>query len=531
MKDCGLEWNEKKCKACFLKSGKFQECDDLVLYDGKKIECLKEGESYKFMGIHQSIKLEKDKLESSLLVTVKQRTHVIWSSGLHDWNKVLATNMYVNGCMVYYFWGCNLRIDFLKEVDRSIRKVMNLCGAKHTNTVNEGLYLSRQKGGRGLKSIETSYKETKIKAVMKIKQNDDLRMKLVNRFFQIHLQTSSYSIFKEAGRYCRGMGLQFECYPESITIRFPGEEDELSTEDGKCVEKFSRKLKVYNTNQCLQAVTSCKWQGVILKSIMEDESLMKGNFFWLANWKWCPTSTISEIMLLLYQTLDTKCYRKHLVAEGASAEVANTLCRLCRNGQESVKHLLSNCGELAKKVYKDRHDTALKCLFFHLLAKFGFIEKVPPWNSPVKIKPLYENEDVAISWDVPEYSGKDGESIKDAARPDGKVVLHREKKIFLVEQTIPWIENRNAKYEFKENKYVEVRTFLKLDNPEYEVDQVTLVMDSFGGFSEHLKINVEKLFSNKVTVMKIIRDMQKSVISSEAHLSRVFKMRTKFGGL
>ena len=115
MKDCGLEWNEKKCKACFLKSGKFQECDDLVLYDGKTIECLEEGESYKFMGIHQSIKLEKDKLESSLLVTVKQRTHVIWSSGLHDWNKVLATNMYVNGCMEYYFWGCNLRIDFLKE--------------------------------------------------------------------------------------------------------------------------------------------------------------------------------------------------------------------------------------------------------------------------------------------------------------------------------------------------------------------------------------------------------------------------------
>ena len=134
----------------------------MVLYNGKKIECLKEGESYKFMGIHQSIKLEKDILESSLLVTVKQRTHVIWSSGLHYWNKVLATNMYVNGCMEYYFWGCNLRIDFLKKVGRSIRKVMNLCGAKHMNTVNEGLYLSRQKGGRGLKSIETSYKETKI---------------------------------------------------------------------------------------------------------------------------------------------------------------------------------------------------------------------------------------------------------------------------------------------------------------------------------------------------------------------------------
>ena len=101
-------------------------------------------------------------------------------------------------------------IDFLKEVDKSI-KDDECVWAKHTNTVNEWLYLSRQKGGRGLKSIETSYKETKIKTAMKLKQNNDARMKLVNRFFQIHLQTCSYSIFKEAGKYCRGMALQFEC--------------------------------------------------------------------------------------------------------------------------------------------------------------------------------------------------------------------------------------------------------------------------------------------------------------------------------
>lgn len=53
----------------------------------------------------------------------------------------------------------------------------------------------------------------------------------------------------------------------------------------------------------------------------------------------------------------------------------------------------------------------------------------------------------------------------------------------------------------------------------------------YGGYSKHLKVNIEKLFIEKVEVMNIIRNMQKSVISSEAHLSRVFKMRTKFSGL
>ena len=180
----------------------FFDCDDVTLNDGMKVKCLEDGETYKFMGIEQSTKLDKDKLESSPAVTVKQRTHVIWHSELYDCNKVLATNIFGNGCIEYYFWACNMRIDFLKEANRSVRKVMYICEGKHTNTVNDGLYLSRKKGGRGLKSVEYLYKDIKIKAAIKVKSNDDPRMKLVNQFNQTHLNTGSYSIFQEGERYC-----------------------------------------------------------------------------------------------------------------------------------------------------------------------------------------------------------------------------------------------------------------------------------------------------------------------------------------
>ena len=59
MADCGLQWNRDKCKGCFLKSGKVEECADLMLNDHTKIECLKMGETYKFMGIYQSTKMDK----------------------------------------------------------------------------------------------------------------------------------------------------------------------------------------------------------------------------------------------------------------------------------------------------------------------------------------------------------------------------------------------------------------------------------------------------------------------------------------
>ena len=230
-------------------------------------------------------------------------------------------------------------------------------------------------------------------------------------------------------------------------------------------------------------------------------------------------------MLLLYQTLGTKCYKKHLGPAGSNVNVTDTICRLCNNGQESVKHLLSNCAELAKKLYIQRHNNVLKCFFFEMLKKLELIEDTPQWFSSVEVKPQYENEKYLVNWDIPEYSGRDGETIRDSARPDGKIVMKEEKKIFLVEQTVPWITNRDEKYELKKEKYNDVQSFLRLENLGSEVDQITLVIDVFGGYSENLCKNIEKVL-NKDETKRVITNMQRTVISSNAHLTRVFKVRT-----
>ena len=206
--------------------------------------------------------------------------------------------------------------------------------------------------------------------------------------------------------------------------------------------KSTQKLKVHNNNQHWQSHLSRKWQKM---------SRVKASFYWLSDWKLCSTSMISELMLLLYQTLDTKCYGKHL---GTDNEVTDNVRSLCKNGQESVKHLLSNCGELVKTVYKVRHDNALKCFFFEVLAKLELIEDAPQCWSQDRVKPQYSNEKYEVSWDIPEYSGRDDETIHDSARPDGKIAMHKEKKIFLLEQMVPWHEIRDAKCDFKEmSKY------------------------------------------------------------------------------
>ena len=123
------------------------------------------------------------------------------------------------------------------------------------------------------------------------------------------------------------------------------------------------------------------------------------------------------------------------------------------------------------------------------------------------------------------YNNNNNNNIRDAARPDGKLIMKKEKKVILIEQTVPWISNRDIKYEFKKNKYLEVQSFLRLQYIGFEIDQVTLVMDVFGGYSGNLRENIEKVLAKEET-QNVINNMQKSVIASEAHLCRVFKVRT-----
>ena len=94
----------------------------------------------------------------------------------------------------------------------------------------------------------------------------------------------------------------------------------------------------------------------------------------------------------------------------------------------------------------------------------------------------------------------------------------------MIEQTVPWVTNRDEKIYFKKEKYQEVQTFLRMENPGYSVDQVTLVMDVFGGYSRNLYDNINKVLSGEEEI--IINNMQKAIIASEAHLCRAFKMRT-----
>ena len=103
-----------------------------------------------------------------------------------------------------------------------------------------------------------------------------------------------------------------------------------------------------------------------------------GCFWWLTEWKSCPTHTTVGKFELYEQLLLTRLYASQKIHTSSEGE---TWCRLCGKVPESVAHILFGCGALTQNKYMDlsRHDSALKVLFYEMLHDLGLIDEVPPW--------------------------------------------------------------------------------------------------------------------------------------------------------
>ena len=70
----------------------------------------------------------------------------------------------------------------LRKIDREARKIIIENGGRHPCGSTSILYLPREEGGRGLRSVEQEYQVTKVKVAVKLYRNDDQAMKMVRKF-------------------------------------------------------------------------------------------------------------------------------------------------------------------------------------------------------------------------------------------------------------------------------------------------------------------------------------------------------------
>ena len=338
MEDVGLAWNPKKCAVVHVRRGVHVSGNSgMILDELARIPSLQDGKQYKFLGVLESV-MQEDKLV--LECTAKeylQRMSVIWTSPLSDHNHVTASNQFALPVLGYLMWTQQWPVMDIQEIDRKARKNVIENGGKHPCGSNAIFYLPRDKGGRGLRSVEMEYKAMKIKSAVRLYCNEDPAIQMVREFEERAEEMGRRSMVKAAFRFAEELGI------------------ELNLEHPRTVKTELRKCQIERLEE---EVGNQQWQGSLVTTRLQDEKLStSGCFWWLTEWKSCPTHTIAGMFELYEQLLPTRfyaCQKTHTSLE------SEAWCRLCGKAPESVAHILSGCGALPQIKYLSRQGTFLR---------------------------------------------------------------------------------------------------------------------------------------------------------------------------
>jgi hypothetical protein len=418
-------------------------------------------------------------------------------------------------------WTERFNLGDLREIDVCIRCVMNDHHAKYKLQANSSLYLPRSKGGRGLRQVEITYKASRIKAAMKILTDHDPEMILVKQFDKRRMENGRSSIVKDAIVYSKDV-FDAEFVPEDNGFLFHyGDPDKReTTNDIQKVSQFLKKKTIQTFEDEMNATT---WQGRTMKVRNEDSALVGQDcYLWNTKWKDCPVEVVNDIHSMILQIVPTLTFEKHR----NKPHLDSTLCRLCGKNVENVQHLLSSCEHFAKTLYIKRHNNILRYIYFNILVKYGIKSTCPSWYSSEKVKPLYENEKISLYWDIPEYLGYDDEDESKVLRPDGKLIIKQQNKMFVLEMSVPWISNREVKFGKKKKKYKDLIASMKILHPQYDIEQVTFIIDSLGGYSESLVHALKTLEFDSNEIKRMLLNIQKIVLTESRNIINRFKQLT-----
>ena len=155
-KDIGMKFGEEKCAFLQIEKGIIKKSAPLNI-NHLTIQPVADGDSYKYLGIDENITyngpLNKEKVSKEYLNRVRK----IWSSELSDFNKVIAHNSFAVPVITPTIGIIDWTIDEIRQVDINTRKLLTMTGSFHPNSDVDRIYMSRAKGGRGLRSIRTLY--------------------------------------------------------------------------------------------------------------------------------------------------------------------------------------------------------------------------------------------------------------------------------------------------------------------------------------------------------------------------------------
>ena len=392
--DIGMEFGLDKCATITLRRGKLEKDSSVQLPDGQEIQQLEESEEYKYLGVLEADDIKHEKMKDKIKEEYIRRLTKLLKSKLNSGNLFQAINTWAVSLYRYGAGIVEWTQEELRQIDRRTRKLITMYQGMHPRSDVDRMYVEREKGGRGLMSIEET-------------------VRYESHSLKKYTEDSDILAIRTAGKIIKSD----------------------SAENSGEYRKHQKKTR------------ADKWRekpmtGQHLRQTKENTAK--------ESWQWLKRGTLkrqteSLIIAAQDQALRTN-YRKAKIEH--TTNIAT--CRLCKEKDETVSHLTSECSKIAQTEYKHRHDKVATAVHWSISKQYE-LPHSEKWYDH-RAEPVMENAKVKLLWDFNIQTDK----VIEARRPDLVLVNKETKECQIIDIAIPGDARVTRKEDEKVEKYKEL---------------------------------------------------------------------------
>lgn len=485
--DIQMEFGLDKCARVFVRKGK-HVTSPVVPSDNSEIKHLEPEDSYKYLGIEESMSIHHKPMKEKVKKEYIRRLRMILKSELSSPNKIKAINSLAVPVLLYTFGVINWTKTDIQGIDRKTRKILTMYSMHHPKADIHRLYISRKEGGRGLMQLELNFEAACTGLYQYLSSQ---RSGLLTAVFQHETKRKGNSVSSTAKRVCQEAGM--ELYLDKVNA------DPVS--DAKTAKEA---LKLILRQRLHQQAVDKPLHGQYLRSLQDHRLDKRASISWL-NSAGLKGPTEGFIIAAQDQAISTNYIKNKIWGENIDPK-----CRLCKQFDETVEHILSGCPMLAKKEYLDRHNKVARYLHW-LLCKQYDMEAPGKWyeHTPENV---VSSENVVLIWDT----GVQTDNSIPSNRPDIIIKNKLERTCMLIDVSVPADRNIYVKRAEKVCKYKDLEIEIqKMWGVRTSV--VPLIVGALGAISSDTPKDLAR-----ISTSASLYQVQKQVLLSSAFILRRF---------
>ena len=439
--DINMSLNLNKCATLTINKGVVENDTTQML------PLLTKDESYKYLGLLQSSNFHEKKIKIETKNEYFERVRKILKKNLNAINTAQAITIFAVPIIRYTIGIIHWTETELHNIDRKTRKILTKFKFHHPLSDVHNLYISREKGGRGIPNIYNIHSQEMSKLAVYLQSSNDPFLKQVKHFEACATPSKTILRYQPSGPKYRD---KLKCDYENIQLR-------------------NRKPlygKFFQLEQNIPSIHLSKSRLWLKQSYLRFE-------------------TESLICAAQEQALLTNWKRYVCKMNSTSPK-----CRLCNSYDETVMHITSGCPMLASNLYTNRHNKIASYIHWCILNDIG----APTEKLWYKHKPTHsiDKNNHTIMWDLP--------IITDARVPHNQpdIIIHdrTKKTCLIIDIAVPQEINVIKKTAEKIRKYKQLEIEIQRCWNLQRVQTIPIIIGALGTVTKSIEKYIETISPN-----------------------------------